>query len=316
MSDLVDKSYQVWDEGGRKRSIVRSKLSKASKKIQKQTMLNWFHSNYTSPENLPYESAEDGYQFIHGGPYEPEDVLSQEFSGVVDDELLEAVASDLSDEWSEWSGIERPEDYYDYYENELAASLGFAEEFERSIQGVEALLSLEIKGDSQQALVRMLFANVVTAMETFLCDVFVDAVKQHELIKRRFVESNPDFKKEKLAYSELFLAWSAVDARISEYLLGIVWHDLSRVTQMYKAAIGVDFPSDVGPLFKAILVRHDLVHRNGRKKAGGEHLLLKADVLKVAADARRLVRDLDAKCRSAKAALKPVSLDPPPELAC
>lgn len=40
---------------------------------------------------------------------------------------------------------------------------------------------------------------------------------------------------------------------------------------MFKSTLGIDFPDDIGALSKAVFVRHDLVHRNGKTKDGGDH---------------------------------------------
>ncbi|MDQ0092075.1 hypothetical protein J2T12_005519 [Paenibacillus anaericanus] len=37
---------------------------------------------------------------------------------------------------------------------------------------------------------------------------------------------------------------------------------------MYKDTIGVEFPKDLSTLGKAISIRHDIVHRNGKDKTG------------------------------------------------
>ncbi len=46
-------------------------------------MRTWFFAHYSDPLILPYESAEGGYQWIWGGPFEPHEELTEEFSGVV-----------------------------------------------------------------------------------------------------------------------------------------------------------------------------------------------------------------------------------------
>src|SRR5215831_15970840 len=80
-------------------------LSDADRETQLETMRNWFYGHYTDPvENTPYESAEGGYIYIWGGPYDPEDVLQNEFSGDVPDEVIDELVDELRGITHEWTG--------------------------------------------------------------------------------------------------------------------------------------------------------------------------------------------------------------------
>jgi hypothetical protein len=109
-----------------------------------------------------------------------------------------------------------------------------------------------------------LFVNVITAVETYLSDLFISAVSKDKALLRRFIESTPEFKTEKVTLSEIFKTVEEIEKRARSYLLDVVWHHLNRVKPMFKDTLGLAFPKDMGDLFKAILIRHDLVHRNGR----------------------------------------------------
>jgi hypothetical protein len=60
---------------------------------------------------------------------------------------------------------------------------------------------------------------------------------------------------------------------------------LKTVRPMFKDTFGVKFPQDLKDIHKAIMVRHDIVHRNGRTKIDDvtkiatEHELEKDDVI-------------------------------------
>jgi len=70
----------------------------------KAEMIEWFLSKYENPaENCPYESAEGGYIYIWGGPYDARDVLFDNFSGNYPDDVIEEVVEDLEHESWEWS---------------------------------------------------------------------------------------------------------------------------------------------------------------------------------------------------------------------
>ena len=65
----------------------------------------WFYQKFEDPaEKTPYESAEGGYQWIWGGPYDASEVLSSEFGNHVAEEVIQKVAADVqADGLYEWA---------------------------------------------------------------------------------------------------------------------------------------------------------------------------------------------------------------------
>jgi hypothetical protein len=79
---------------------------------KREAMLNWFSENYEDPaENTPYESAEGGYQYIWGGPYEARDELFAQFGDIVPEELIEEVAQRIERHGTfDWAPVQKGED--------------------------------------------------------------------------------------------------------------------------------------------------------------------------------------------------------------
>ena len=77
-------------------------MSRADKR---EVMVEWFGANYEDPANrLPYESAEGGYQWIWGGPYNAEEELREQFEGLVPESLIgELVAQIEGDGLYDWA---------------------------------------------------------------------------------------------------------------------------------------------------------------------------------------------------------------------
>ncbi len=50
-------------------------------------------------------------------------------------------------------------------------------------------------------------------------------------------------------------------------MLDIIYHDLPKVREMYRATFKIDFP-ELKSIIKSVQIRHDLVHRNGKTKNG------------------------------------------------
>jgi len=84
---------------------IRKRLikSSSSRKVTIQEMHEWFLANYEDPANgVPYESREGGYQYIFGGPYDPMDVLQDEFPDVEFKLIEEAAHSIYANYGGEW----------------------------------------------------------------------------------------------------------------------------------------------------------------------------------------------------------------------
>lgn len=67
-------------------------------------LVEWFHERYEDPaERTPYVSAEGGYQWIWGGPYDAREVLGDAFPDE-NESVIEAAAKEIeSDGLSEWA---------------------------------------------------------------------------------------------------------------------------------------------------------------------------------------------------------------------
>jgi hypothetical protein len=167
------------------------------------------------------------------------------------------------------------------------------ENFVGSLANIEKLLETEVDASLSNCLNRLLYVNVITALETYLSDAFINTVVPNSKLMRRFIETTPEFQTEKIAMSDLFKAMEEIESNAKRYLGNVVWHHLERVKPMYRATLEVDFPADVGDIFRAILIRHDIVHRNGKTKDGVEINSTIGDIQTLIAVARAFVQQID-----------------------
>ena len=71
---------------------------------QLEYMEAWFRHLFEDPANeTPYESAEGGYQYVWGGPYDHRDQLYDQFGDVVSEALIERLAQRLDGYGHEWA---------------------------------------------------------------------------------------------------------------------------------------------------------------------------------------------------------------------
>ncbi|NAO97210.1 hypothetical protein FRY77_14510 [Halomonas sp. MG34] len=243
-----------------------------------ELMREWFFDNYEDPvERTPYESREGGYIYIWGGPYYAHDELTV-FCEFVDDELIESLAEELSVDCPEWTGRESPDDYDDSYLEAYLTGNKYFESFKTSINHVKVIHESKISGEAKQHLLGLLYVNIITAIETYLSDAFISTVLENKDVLRKFVESNPEFKKQNFCLSEVFIKHDRIESDVKDYLLGLMWHNIKKIKPMYKSTLEVSFPSDLSNIFQAVIQRHNLVHRGGKNK-DGEIILVTDDEL-------------------------------------
>jgi hypothetical protein len=79
-------------------------LETADREDQRIAVREWFLARYCDPAHeTPYNGREGGYQFIHGGPYDPADEIPARFANIVDDDLIDEVVEELhGDVGNEW----------------------------------------------------------------------------------------------------------------------------------------------------------------------------------------------------------------------
>ncbi|CAH1201897.1 leucine-rich repeat domain-containing protein [Paenibacillus sp. JJ-223] len=122
---------------------------------------------------------------------------------------------------------------------------------------------------NKSTLNKMLYVNAITAMETYLSDVFIFLVLNDNSLLRKYIENDLDYKNEKVVISDIFEWVEKSKEKVSDKLLGITFHNLVNVRKMFKSVLNIEF-SDISELIKVVKIRHDIVHRNGKNKEGNQ----------------------------------------------
>jgi hypothetical protein len=118
---------------------------------------------------------------------------------------------------------------------------------------------------------RMIFSHQVTALEAYLGDTLTKAVLMYRAAMARLMTNDAELSKERFSLAEIASDPGLVETRIREYLRTILYHNLAKVDFLYNTALGIrilGLVRDKALLFKAIMQRHDCVHRNGLDKNG------------------------------------------------
>ena len=130
----------------------------------------------------------------------------------------------------------------------------------------------------KQPLFRMLYVSTITAMETYLSDAFQQKVLQNTELTTVLLTTDPDLKNRSYSINEVLDWHQNSQKKASDHLYNIVWHNLAKVRRMYNTVLGVKFPENMDAIYRAVMVRHDLVHRNGKTKEGFLHRLKQSEL--------------------------------------
>lgn len=139
---------------------------------------------------------------------------------------------------------------------------------------------------------RMVFSHQVTALEAYLGDTLINAVMDDATAMQHLIEQDGDLAREKFTLAEISKEPALVEHKVREHLRSILYHNLAKVDVLYNIALGIsilDDAKDKESLFKAVMLRHDCVHRNGFDKDGDE---LQVFTKKFVQDTADLIKDL------------------------
>jgi len=189
-------------------------------------------------------------------------------------------------------------DGFEHLEDIVKPNTRFYGVLSESLNEIESLIAEGNQYSNKDLLAKLLYANVITAFETYLSDTFIYTVVSFPPLIRRIVESDPEFSKRKLEVTNLFRRHDGIREEVAEYLEGLIYHNLSKVKQLYKSVLCVEFPKDLSSIFRAVNIRHDIVHRNGKSKEGDEHDLSLNTVNELILCIRNFVNSVDTQVKN------------------
>lgn len=120
---------------------------------------------------------------------------------------------------------------------------------------------------------RMIFSHQITAMEAYLADRLINEIDADAGAFQRLLEQDEDLAKEKFTLVDISKDPALVQNKVRDHLRAIQYHNLAKVDVLYNIALGfriLNLAKEKPKLFKAVMLRHDCVHRNGFDKNGKE----------------------------------------------
>ena len=139
--------------------------------------------------------------------------------------------------------------------------------YQKSISQITELMKVNVESSElQEYYFRLLYANVISAMEAYLSKTIITLVLNDENSLWNFVRKFK-WNEEKVKIADVKEVYDGINVRVQTELAGILYHNLSKVKKMYKEILDIDILTDhneMNFLYNAVETRHDIVHRNGR----------------------------------------------------
>ena len=128
-------------------------------------------------------------------------------------------------------------------------------------------------GDSGAHLInRMVFSHQISAMEAYLSDTLINLVSKDAEAMKRLIMMDKELSAKRFTLAQASRDERFVNSEVLSYLRSVIYHNIPKVHALYKMAANIDvikiLGDDKAKLFKAIELRHDCVHRNGRDSNG------------------------------------------------
>lgn len=177
---------------------------------------------------------------------------------------------------------------YEEEEDLDEANYGFYTDAHKALDAIDSLSE-----DTKSTLYRLLYANAIAYLEAYLSDNIKTLAVQDKASIRLFVENCHDFSERKVELKNIFIREEGLKKEILEYLDSLIYHKLPKIKELYHDCLGIDM-GNIQELVKSVLVRHDIVHRNGKTKDGKDVSISKADVEKVWDNVFTMIKCIDS----------------------
>jgi len=216
------------------------------------------------------------------------------FSSDSNPEILERLGAEHDTVYLDHHVFDEPGDY-DYYDEELAwerASDSHFSDFRNALQHIRSLAGVSVPVSEQFSLLVMLYMHATSSFEHLLYRCFQHEVTQSGENMKRFVETNPEFKKRKFTLDQIFTKRDQLEELVAEHIKEVIFHRLDKVVPMYRSVLAFEF-GDCDWIAETFLRRHDCAHRAGHTKDGEQLELTKEGILELTEKCEQFAQRLE-----------------------
>lgn len=162
---------------------------------------------------------------------------------------------------------------------------------------VQQVLKLASTGFYTPTVSRMAFIQQFAGFEAYLSDTLIGQIVGKPAVLKRALTAIDELRDMKLPLVAVSEDPDIVKRTVAAHLRDLMYHNFTKIGSIWHATLGFHmFPDrDVrARMHKAVPIRHDCVHRNGKDKEGNERLeVTDSFVGQVDADMRAVVRHVE-----------------------
>ena len=161
-----------------------------------------------------------------------------------------------------------------------------------AVKSITQLNDIELENQVlQQILRRQLYVASISALETFLSETFINLTNDNQDYFKNFIKTYPKFKESRFRLNEIYMEYDKLQETAKKEMLEIIYHNLAKGKNLYTSTFKIRFP-DITELSKAVNIRHDLVHRNGKTKDGADVVIQKETITELLAKVSDFVESI------------------------
>ncbi|EEA92349.1 hypothetical protein [Pseudovibrio sp. JE062] len=192
-------------------------------------------------------------------------------------------------------------DYYDWLEQQENDARPAYDSFHKTINDIRAWTSSIALDPKSQMLARMLLAQGITALETYLADTVLTAATREKEVQFKLLQSKSfGLGDTKFTLKEAVGVQDFAREQLIAHLHAVSFHNLKRVNTIFSIGMGIAIlptdDADKKVLEDAIKKRHDCVHRNGINRDSDQaHVIEQGYVLRLTELLEKMISDIQIK---------------------
>lgn len=184
------------------------------------------------------------------------------------------------------------QDEYDYY---IFLTLKDADHiFNKDLSELGNMLAANSSMAANPTYLKMVLAHAVTILETYLEDVVKSLIISNDSYLQNTIKNVKPFSDTSFKLSEISIEKDGIKKFVIGKLSDNLYHDIPKVLKILSGVIGKKIEISIKDVCRVTVIRHDIVHRNGKSKAGKHIEITHSFVLESLASIKSFARNLRA----------------------
>lgn len=165
------------------------------------------------------------------------------------------------------------------------------------IKNLLEILDLKIEDFvASQALKRLVFVGVITSLETYLNDIYIQIVFDSDETLEKFINKYEIYQREKISLHELMIKYKSINNRVKEDIENIVYHNIPKLIKIYNIYnFEIEKFEKLDEISRFIKIRHKLIHRSGLDENNNFKEVYKKEILSLIDSSNLFVEYIDNK---------------------